>query len=59
MHLESVSEARTYRSIKEEFVELDDQEILEELTDSHTHTHTSFLYGIIISKYNTLVNQLN
>ncbi len=60
MHLESVSETKPYRFSNKEFIELSEDEILEESTDCHSSTHNSYyLYGIMISKLNQLVNSIS
>lgn len=58
MHCESTNTARPISDIENEEVIIDRDAIVEEVTDSCVNSHASFVEGILISKYTTLMDNI-
>lgn len=59
MHVCSISTKRKIKDVLEDGKEdADSDEVLEEVTDSCVSSHASFVEGIIISRYNNLMNAI-
>jgi hypothetical protein len=58
MHCESINAARTISDIEDEGIIIDPDAIVEEVSDSCVNSHASFVEGILISKYKTLLENI-
>lgn len=58
MHCESINAARSIEDVQNEGMITDQDGIIEEVTDSCVHSHASFVEGILISKYKTLMRSI-
>ncbi len=58
MHCESINTTRTIGDVENEETIIDPDAVVEEVTDSCVNSHASFVEGILISKYRTLMDNI-
>ena len=58
MHCEGINAARSIEDVQNEGIIIDQDAITEEFTDSCVHSYASFVEGILIPKYTTLMSNI-